>query len=218
MRIGITQRIIKESNHGELRDELSHDWVDYLTENFPSALLIPIPNFTILDYKWFENLNLDLLMLSNGNDLGEFTRRDKLERHAINFAVNNSIPVIGFCRGFQIINDYFGGRLTLNIENSIEQKHVSIEHEIEIMHEKYIEILQKKRFMVNSYHNHGVLTDGLSVSLKAFAISEGSLVEGFFHENLPILGIQWHPERPNNCQLENKILIESMIDKIKMNK
>ena len=111
MRIGITQRIIKEPKHGEHRDELSHDWIDYFTKNFPKAFLIPIPNFRILDDDWFENLNLDLLILSNGNDLGEFSRRDKLERHAIEYAVNNSIPIIGFCRGFQIINEYFGGRL-----------------------------------------------------------------------------------------------------------
>ena len=214
MRIGITQRIIKEPKHGEHRDELSHDWVDYFTNNFPKALLIPIPNFTILDDDWFENLNLDLLILSNGNDLGEFSRRDKLERHAIEFAVNNSIPIIGFCRGFQIINEYYGGRLTSNIEASIEQKHVSIEHEVQIVNEKYIQMLEKKSIKVNSYHNHGVLVDGLSSSLQAFAISEGSVVEGFFHEELPIIGIQWHPERPNNCQLENKILIESITDQI----
>ena len=157
MRIGITQRIIKEPKHGEHRDELSHDWVDYFTNNFPKALLIPIPNFTILDDDWFENLNL---------------------------------------------------------EASIEQKHVSIEHEVQIVNEKYIQMLEKKSIKVNSYHNHGVLVDGLSSSLQAFAISEGSVVEGFFHEELPIIGIQWHPERPNNCQLENKILIESITDQI----
>tara|TARA_B100000965_G_scaffold283216_1_gene241105 strand:- start:398 stop:1051 length:654 start_codon:yes stop_codon:yes gene_type:complete len=214
MQIGITQRIIKEPNHGELRDELSHDWIDYFTKNFPKAFLIPIPNFRILDDDWFENLNLDLLILSNGNDLGEFSRRDKLERHAIKYAVNNSIPIIGFCRGFQIINEYFGGRLDSNIEEATEQKHVSIEHEVEIVNKRYVQMLEKKTIKVNSYHNHGVLIDGLSPSLKAFAISERSVVEGFFHEELPIMGIQWHPERSNNCQLENKILIDSIINKI----
>ena len=214
MQIGITQRIIKEPNHGELRDELSHDWIDYFTKNFPKAFLIPIPNFRILDDDWFENLNLDLLILSNGNDLGEFSRRDKLERHAIEYAVNNSIPIIGFCRGFQIINEYFGGRLNSNIEETTKQKHVSIEHEVEIVNKRYVQMLDKKIIKVNSYHNHGVLIDGLSPSLKAFAISERSVVEGFFHEELPIMGIQWHPERSNNSQLENKILIDSIINKI----
>ena len=60
MRIGITQRIIREPKHGEHRDELSHDWIDYLTQNFPKAYLIPIPNFTILSDDWFDNLKLDL--------------------------------------------------------------------------------------------------------------------------------------------------------------
>lgn len=214
MRIGITQRIIREPKHGEHRDELSHDWIDYLTQNFPKAYLIPIPNFTILSDDWFDNLKLDLLILSNGNDLGEFDRRDQLELHAIDFAVKNSIPVIGFCRGFQIINEYFGGKLTSQIEKETDQQHVSIEHDVEITDERYIQMLEKKRLKVNSYHNHGVLTDGLSSSLKAFAVSEGSVIEGFFHDELPILGIQWHPERPNNCQLENKILIKSMIGEI----
>ena len=73
---------------------------------------------------------------------------------------------------------------------------------------------ETKKIIRDTYKNHGVLVDGLSSSLQAFAISEGSVVEGFFHEELPIIGIQWHPERPNNCQLENKILIESITDQI----
>lgn len=216
MRIGITQRIIKEPEHGEHRDELSHDWIDYFTENFPEACLIPIPNFKSFNNDWFKNLNLELLILSNGNDLGEFSRRDQLEHNAIKFAVNNSIPIMGICRGFQILNEYFGGSLSSNIEESIKQLHVGIEHDVEITDEKYIQMLEKKNFKVNSYHNHGVLIDGLSPSLKVFALSKGSVVEGFSHKELPIIGIQWHPERPNNSQLENKILIESIISEIDM--
>ena len=82
------------------------------------------------------------------------------------------------------------------------------------MNEKYIQMLEKKSIKLNSFHTHVVLVDCLSSSLQAFAISEGSVVEGFYHEELPIIGIQWHPERPNNCQLENKILIESITDQI----
>ena len=74
----------------------------------------------------------------------------------------------------------------------------------------------KEEFKVNSFHNHGVLLDGLSSFLKTFDIAKDSVVEGFFHPELPILGIQWHPERQNNCELENKILIESMMTERKV--
>ena len=75
MRIGITQRISKDPEHGELRDALSHDWIDYLTNILPDAVLIPIPNKREVPDNWLNEMKLDALVLSNGNDLGEYSRR-----------------------------------------------------------------------------------------------------------------------------------------------
>lgn len=216
MRIGITQRISKDPDYGELRDALSHDWIDYLTNILPDAVLIPIPNKReVLDH-WLNEMRLDALFLSNGNDLGEFSRRDILEERLIRYAVDRLIPVLGFCRGFQILNKYFGGTLTLDLKQAIGVSHVNIEHNVIITDQNFANLMGKEEFKVNSFHNHGVLLDGLSSSLKTFAIAKDSVVEGFFHPELPILGIQWHPERQNNCELENKILIESMMTERKV--
>jgi putative glutamine amidotransferase len=212
MRIGITQRVTKDPEHGELRDALSHDWIDFINKILPEAFIVPIPNNINISNDWFDEMKLDFIFLSNGNDLGEYPRRDKLEEKAISYAIDKLIPILGICRGFQILNRYFGGSLTLDLEKLTKENHVNIEHRIRILDQHYIEIFEKDNFKVNSYHNHGVLLDDLSLSLKAFAISEGSIVEGFFHQELPIIGIQWHPERPNNCKNENRILISSLIN------
>ena len=216
MRIGITQRISKDPEHGELRDALSHDWIDYLTNILPDAVLIPIPNKREVPDNWLNEIKLDALVLSNGNDLGEYSRRDTLEERIIRYAVERLIPVLGFCRGFQILNQYFGGTLTLDLKQSIGMSHVNIEHNVIITEQYFSNLIGKEEFKVNSFHNHGVLLDGLSSSLKTFALAKDSVVEGFFHRELPILGIQWHPERQNNCELENKILIESMMTESKL--
>jgi gamma-glutamyl-gamma-aminobutyrate hydrolase PuuD len=63
----------------------------------------------------------------------------------------------------------------------------------------------QSREQVNSYHNQGVTMKTLADSLHAFAVSGDGVVEGFYMEQKPLLGIQWHPERvgPDSfCQRE----------------
>ena len=54
----------------------------------------------------------------------------------------------------------------------------------------------KNEFQVNSFHNQGITTSDLARDLIAFAKS-GNIIEGFYHKNESIIGIQWHPERKN---------------------
>ena len=51
--------------------------------------------------------------------------------------------------------------------------------------------------VVNSYHNHGVLLEGLAKELRAFGTSADGVVEALHHPTKPMIGIQWHPERDN---------------------
>jgi len=49
--------------------------------------------------------------------------------------------------------------------------------------------------------------------LRAFAQSNDDIVEGLYHPNLPIVGIQWHPGRKTSDDTINKILINDFLDK-----
>jgi N5-(cytidine 5'-diphosphoramidyl)-L-glutamine hydrolase len=212
VKIGITSRITNENPHNEIRDALSHDWFEYFNKIMPKAILIPIPNNHNNIKKWLEVLDLDLVILSNGNDIGEYVIRDDTENSVISFAVEACIPIIGFCRGFQLINIYFGGELTLNIIDTHEEKHINVDHQLIISDQAFIDLIGTRKIEVNSFHSHGIAYKDLASSLKIFASTEGGLVEGFIHNDLPIIGIQWHPERNNNASEENKIIINEFIN------
>ena len=210
MRVGITQRITTEDEYGEIRDTLSHDWLNYFRKILPDVILVPIPNIDLREV-WLREMQLEALILSNGNDIGEYLLRDEAEKIAIDYAIKESIPIIGFCRGFQLLNKFLGGNVSLELVNNIGVNHVSVEHQVCIENQVFLDLLGKDHFMVNSFHGHGVISTGLSSSLEIFAISDSQIVEGFIHKSLPILGIQWHPERINNCERENEIILSKLL-------
>ena len=68
---------------------------------------------------------------------------------------------------------------------------------------------------VNSFHDQGVRTEGLAPSLSVFAYADdGRVVEGLFHEREPIIGIQWHPERPGApAKLDRHLIVPLFKDR-----
>ena len=156
--------------------------------------LIPIPNNTE-NIKNYFNLNPDLMILSGGKDS---KNRDKTENKLLDYAINKKIPVLGICKGMQFINTYFNGKIT-KVEN-----HVAKNHKIKI---------GRKIEGVNSYHNLGFYERDLGGNLKIFAKSEDGVIEGIYHQNLQIMGIQWHPERASPDDEFNKNLIVNFLNK-----
>ncbi len=130
--------------------------------------------------------------------------RDALELALCAIAVKKRIPILGLCRGFQVINIHFGGTLYQDIP---EQFSTTIRHESHA-------ILERKRLMhtvdvlpgtilsdifglgpieVNSIHHQGIKV--LGQGLKVSARSPDGLIEGIEHPDLPFcVGTQWHPE------------------------
>tara|TARA_B000000460_G_C21481306_1_gene377155 strand:+ start:503 stop:1156 length:654 start_codon:yes stop_codon:yes gene_type:complete len=212
MRIGITLRVTKENRHKETRDALSHDWVNYFNEILPDSSLILISNNLLSIDHWLSAMDLDALVLSNGNDIGEHKNRDVTEKAAISFAIKHKLPIIGFCRGMQMINEFFGGELTNNLKNTTSVSHVATNHEVGIIDQSFQKIFNISKLNVNSFHNQGITERQLAKNLKSFAVSPDKLVEGLVHEELPILAIQWHPERDNQSRLFNKKIIKKFLN------
>jgi len=94
-------RIINAANYDEERDTLSHDWINF----FADLKIIPIliPNSLKNLKTFFEEINVDAIILSGGDNLGDFPERDKTELDLINYAISSGIPILGVCRGMQII-------------------------------------------------------------------------------------------------------------------
>jgi len=200
-RIGITLRIEHIKKYNEKRDAISHDWANFL--EISHILPIFIPN-TLKNPKYFlEEMKLDGLIMSGGDNKGDDKERDYTEKEIIQFSIEKKIPLFGICRGMQVINDFFGGNQIMT-NNS---KHVTKHHKIKLIDDKAKKYFQTEEIEVNSFHNNIINKDCVGKDLQIFALAEiDNTVEGFYHENLPILGIMWHPEREQNVLNEMKVM------------
>jgi putative glutamine amidotransferase len=196
-RILISQRLDVVPNRDESRDALDTRWAKILFE----LGFLPIPVCSELAGKsdYIKLLQPDGILLSGGNDLGQAFQRDQLETDLLNYAKDNKLPVLGVCRGMQMLNSYFGGGL-VKVEG-----HVATEHLLEGEWAK-----QRGYTNVNSYHNKAITPQTLAQGFNALAMSTDDVVEAMQHTELPWLGIMWHPEREATIHKQDISLIQQL--------
>ena len=203
-KIGISLRVVQASNYDETRDALSQDWPSLLEEL--GFIPVFIPNTLGNLESFLKEVSLDGLVLSGGDNIGENQDRDETENKLLMHAIDKKIPVVGVCRGMQLINTYFGGKLAI-VYSTI---HLTKKHSIKITDENFSSLFKSSSFHVNTYHKNMILTDELGEGLKPFAIfSKDNSIEGLFHEKLPIIGVMWHPER--DPDFNNKLILSTIL-------
>ena len=191
-KIGITLRVETIKKYNEKRDAISQDWINILKEL--DFLPVLIPNSLNDVYGFLKAMKLDGLILSGGDNIGDDLERDKTEESIIKFAIKNDVPIIGICRGMQVINNFFNGSVLKT--NSLN--HVGKRHSIKIIDKKFEEIFFN-HMDVNSYHENIINEKIIGENLQIFAIDErDNTIEGFYHKDFTIYGIMWHPERENS--------------------
>lgn len=124
------------------------------------------------------------------------TELDILQLQVFDFCLKYKIPVLGICKGLQIINVGLGGTLHQDMPDAErhcydggDKYHDSITSE-----NSWIYRLYGRRFTVNSAHHQAI--KGLGEGLIAVQhCPEDGCIEAVSHRELPILGVQWHPER-----------------------
>lgn len=125
--------------------------------------------------------------------------RDALELALIEEFVKLKKPIIGFCRGLQIINAYFGGSLYQDIPEQLQEEHGDgICHTVQLETGSILHQIYGGELTVNSYHHQGIKELAPQFKATAYADCENKeyrLVEAFEFEALQIYGVQWHPER-----------------------
>ena len=134
------------------------------------------------------------LLLPGGGDI--FGGLDRRETAAINAFVCRRRPILGICRGMQALNVFFGGTLHARIPG-----HQQVQGDL--IHPTRARGLLSQLLgpapLVNSNHHQAVRMLGEELCLLQQA-ADGT-IEGFCHETLPILGVQWHPERQSGARL-----------------
>ena len=129
----------------------------------------------------------------NQGSYGIKPMRARQELSCIHSFLKGQKPILGICRGMQLLNVAFGGSLCQHLPNA--QLHLAPGEEVfhPLQTDGFIKKLYGRRLNANSSHHQGV--DRLGRGLIPAAWAEDGLVEAFFHQRLPVLGVQFHPER-----------------------
>ena len=127
--------------------------------------------------------------------------RDAFEIGLAKAALETGLPVLGICRGFQLINVAAGGTLDQHLPDRLgHERHRTVpgqfdEHEVELTPGSRIAaICGEERLMVSSHHHQGLDLVGQGIEVTGIATEDGT-PEAFEMPGLPYaIGVQWHPE------------------------
>jgi len=130
--------------------------------------------------------------------------RDRTELLLARWAIEEGLPLLGVCRGAQVINVVCGGTLYQDLTSQMPelQKHdyfpptferFRISHQVAIEPDSRLARSLGHVHEVNSMHHQGIRR--LGAGLRAVAVSEDGLTEAVEVPSLPfVVGVQWHPE------------------------
>ena len=123
---------------------------------------------------------------------------DALQWAVLDRFIRAGKPVFGICRGHELVNIYFGGTLIQNLDTRAHHSRDEGSDQDKIHLSKavpvgYIGGLYGEVFATNSSHHQAV--DRVGEGLRVALWSDDGVVEAMEHESLPILTVQFHPER-----------------------
>ena len=122
--------------------------------------------------------------------------RDETEKIILSHGLQNNLPILGVCRGFQLINEVFGGTV------QPFEGHVATSHFISTKNERFGPI---QSFQVNSFHKYVVASEDLASSFVPFAVCSDGTIEGAYDPYRNCTAIMWHPERTKS-RIDEKII------------
>ena len=203
---------------------LSKSYSDAVIKSGGIAVLIPVStNSTTL----LSTIKcLDGIIMSGGGDIhpSYFNEtpvkelgyvdpdRDVYDMALIKMAAQHNVPMLGICRGEQLINVAFGGSLYQDLPSQYKSKplsqHRNSSHSISVAKNSWIAQMAKREdFTVNTFHHQAVKK--IAPGFKATAWSDDGVIEVIENTNgYAIWGVQFHPEKmlcDNNDKIAKNI-------------
>ena len=210
--IGLTSQF--EYSVSRKFNKLNYTYIDAVVKGGGVPIILPIlKNLDDLD-KYLDSI--DGIIFTGGEDISPLLfgenpikevdticyDRDKIELELFKRAYNRGMPILGICRGLQLINVALGGTLYQDINRQLPNSlgHIStynIEggyHSIDIIDDTILyDILGKEKINVNSQHHQSVKE--LGKNLRVNALSSDGVIEGIETTTGNfVLGVQFHPE------------------------
>ena len=162
---------------------------------------------------WEEKVEVDLLYLPGGLDVSpssygavpgfKTSNQDVMKEFFFNERLKNYVgntSIFGVCLGMQMLGVYFGSKLTQNLVfHEQSDSRWTTAHSVTVRNPN---VDEDDKFDVNSHHHQCILESEISDALEVSATAEcyepyrehELIVEAFRHKELPIVGVQFHPE------------------------
>lgn len=216
--IGITASILLREqgiSAGTERTFVNNDYIEAVIRAGGIPVILPIMSED--DLIAMSINSVDGIIFSGGVDinplfyqeepvpkLGEvFVERDEYEFKAVKAAYQSGKPILGICRGIQLLNVVFGGSLYQDLETqypSTVAKHVQEARRDVKTHSVVIEkdtllnkIMGTTAIQTNSFHHQAVKS--VAPGFRVCARAADGVIEGIEKQDYPfLLGVQWHPE------------------------
>jgi len=187
--VAVSQRVDHFPERNETRDALGQRLITFL--RVAGFIPVPVPNglYKVLPdgrydpetlAAWLATVKPQAFVLSGGNDIGQCRERDLTESWLLDHASQHQMPLLGICRGMQMMAHWAGTGL-----------HPVLGH-VRTRHRLTGEIAGE----ANSYHGFALTT--CPVDFEVLARSEDGEIEAIGHRSLPWEGWMWHPEREEN--------------------
>ena len=206
--IAVTLRVDKIKNYNETRDSLDQRWTKLLSKLNLFPIFIP----NTLSQTQLKNLldifNFQGLLLTGGNDLSTLDEasnisieRDSTERELIDHFIAKNLPVLGICRGMQMIWTYFGGSLYKQEERLNSMNKII-----------YKDGKHKEEFVAECFNTFTPLERSTPDEILITGKSSQGFIEAISHKELRIKGLMWHPERKESLsQIDKKVFLDLFI-------
>lgn len=161
-------------------------------------------------------MKCDGLLMTGGQDVDPFLyghtatdrcgavcrERDEMETHFFHEAIRQNIPILGICRGLQMINVLMGGTLyqdlptetNSRINHHMQAPYDRVSHQVSLTPDTALhQLLQVEDMGVNSYHHQAIKV--LGAELEVMAVAEDGIVEAVLLPSRKFVwAVQWHPE------------------------